>query len=125
MIARHEARDNALALVAVTAVGRVVGMWDCMGSARPALQHAVEFGMSVAREYRGQGIGTALLSAGLAWARQSPTVHRVQLEVYADNRPARHLYEKFGFTIEGRKRHAFYQHGCYHDSLVMALLFDG
>ncbi|HBQ94277.1 MAG TPA: GNAT family N-acetyltransferase, partial [Sulfobacillus sp.] len=104
-----------MALVAVTAVGRVVGMWDCMGSARPALQHAVEFGMSVAREYRGQGIGTALLSAGLAWARQSPTVHRVQLEVYADNRPARHLYEKFGFTIEGRKRHAFYQHGCYHD----------
>lgn len=70
MIARHEARNNALALIAVTADGRIVGMWDCMGSARPALQHAVEFGMSVAREYRGQGVGAALLSAGLAWARQ-------------------------------------------------------
>ncbi|MCY0909836.1 MAG: GNAT family protein [Sulfobacillus thermotolerans] len=122
MIARHEARDNALALIAVAAAGQVVGMWDCMGSTRPALQHAVEFGMSVAREYRGQGVGAALLSAGLDWARQSPTVHRVELEVYVENRSAIRLYEKFGFTIEGRKRHAFYQHGRYHDSLIMALL---
>ena len=122
MIARHEARNNALALIAVTADGRIVGMWDCMGSARPALQHAVEFGMSVARESRGQGVGAALLSAGLAWARQSPAVHRVELEVYAENCPAIRLYEKFGFTIEGRKQHAFYQHGRYHDSLIMALL---
>ena len=117
MIARHEARDNALALIAVTADDRIVGMWDCMGSTRPALQHAVEFGMSVAREYRDQGVGAALLSAGLAWARQSPAVHRVELEASAENRPAIRLFEKFGFAVEGRK-----QHGRYHDSLIMALL---
>ena len=122
IIARHEARDNALALIAVTADDRVVGMWDCMGSTRPALQHVVEFGMSVAREYRSQGVGAALLSAGLDWARQSPAVHRIELEVYAENRPAMRLYEKFGFAIEGRKQHAFYHHGRYHDSLIMALL---
>lgn len=36
MMAQHEARDNALALIAVTAAGRVIGM----GSTCPALQHA-------------------------------------------------------------------------------------
>lgn len=124
MIASHEDQANALALIAVTAVGRVIGMWDCMGSTRPALQHVVEFGMSVARDYRGQGVGAALLQAGLAWAWESPTVHRVELEVYAENRPAIHLYEKFGFSFEGRKKRAFFQHGRYHDSLMMALLLD-
>ena len=124
MIKRHADRENALSLVAVTATDRIAGMWDCLGSARPALHHAVEFGMSVAKEYRGQGIGAALLSAGLAWARQSPIIHRIGLEVYQENLPAIRLYEKFGFHTEGRKRHAFYQHGRYHDALVMALLLD-
>ena len=124
MIARHEDRDNAMALVAVTATHQIVGMWDCMGSPRPALHHVVEFGMSVAKEYRGQGMGAALLSAGLAWTRQSSLVHRVELEVYVENIPAIHLYEKFGFRNEGQKRHAFYERGRYHDTLVMALLFD-
>lgn len=122
LIARHEGRDNAVALIAVTADDGIVGMWDCMGSTRPARQHAVEFGMSVARVYRRQGVGAALLSAGLAWARQSPMIHRLELEVYADNRPAIRLYEKFGFTVEGRKPHAFYQHGRYHDAFIMALI---
>jgi L-phenylalanine/L-methionine N-acetyltransferase len=44
--------------------------------------------------------------------------------VYADNVVAIHLYEKFGFEVEGRKQKYAYQQGRYYDLLLMAKLFE-
>jgi ribosomal protein S18 acetylase RimI-like enzyme len=52
-----------------------------------------ELGFAVLPEYRGQGIGTALLNALVA---SEPGV--ISLSVAADN-PAVRLYQRFGFTI--------------------------
>ncbi|MBE0610648.1 MAG: GNAT family N-acetyltransferase, partial [Dehalococcoidia bacterium] len=49
-------------------------------------------------------------------------LHRIQLEVYANNARARHVYEKVGFVLEGCRRQALYKFGRYHDVLVMSLL---
>ena len=48
----------------------------------------------------------------------------IELEVYAQNARAIHLYEKFGFEREGVKRRLYYQHGAPIDMLIMALLLD-
>ena len=47
-----------------------------------------------------------------------------QSEVYTDNAAAIHLYEKFGFVIEGTKRKYAFRDGEYVDAHVMARVRD-
>jgi putative acetyltransferase len=42
--------------------------------------------------------------------------------VYTDNARAVHLYEKFGFTIEGTARRYALRQGTYVDAFLMARL---
>lgn len=49
---------------------------------------------------RGRGIGADLLAAGVDWMITSPTTQKISLTVNADNAPARHLYETFGFVTD-------------------------
>ena len=61
-----------------------------------------ELGMAVAREWRGHGVGSALMRAAIAWAR-GRGLHKLSLEVFAHNDAAVALYRKFGFVEEGRR----------------------
>jgi RimJ/RimL family protein N-acetyltransferase len=61
-----------------------------------------EIGMAVAREWRGRGVGSALLAAGIEWARRHG-LHKLSLGVFAHNEAAIALYRKFGFVEEGRR----------------------
>ena len=85
--------------------------------------HAGWLGMGVLKEYRQQGIGSALLHQALAEARNRG-LERVELSVFASNVTAIHLYEKFKFEIEGRKKRARKIDGRYDDIIVMALIFE-
>ena len=50
-------------------------------------------------------------------------MHKMELQVVADNRAAIRLYEKFGFKIEGVSRESFLGNdGKYHDMLHMGLI---
>jgi ribosomal protein S18 acetylase RimI-like enzyme len=49
---------------------------------------------------RGRGIGADLLASGVDWMLSAPTTEKINLTVNADNIPARHLYEKFGFVTD-------------------------
>jgi ribosomal protein S18 acetylase RimI-like enzyme len=60
-----------------------------------------EIGMAVAREWRGRGVGSALLGAAIDDARERG-LHKVSLSVFAHNAAAIALYRKFGFVEEGR-----------------------
>jgi ribosomal protein S18 acetylase RimI-like enzyme len=57
--------------------------------------------MVVAREWRGRGVGSALLAAAIEWAREYG-LHKLSLGVFAHNAAAIALYRKFGFVEEGR-----------------------
>jgi RimJ/RimL family protein N-acetyltransferase len=82
----------------------------------------IDIGMMVAEGYRGRGIGTALMTAALEWARKRDA-HKLSLQVWTHNEAAIALYEKFGFVREGHlvsqwKRKS----GELWDSYVMGLL---
>lgn len=51
--------------------------------------------------FKGKGIATKATKAILAYAFQTLGLHKVYLNVDADNQIARHLYEKCGFVQEG------------------------
>ena len=61
-----------------------------------------DLGMAVAREWRGRGVGSALVAAAIDWARQQG-MHKLSLSVFPHNAAAIALYRKFGFVEEGRR----------------------
>jgi ribosomal-protein-alanine N-acetyltransferase len=67
---------------------------------------------------RGQGIGRALLLAGLEWAARKGA-ELATLEVRASNEAARRLYRKHGFEVVGR-RPGYYKDN-QEDAVLMTL----
>jgi ribosomal protein S18 acetylase RimI-like enzyme len=56
---------------------------------------------------------------------KSERMHRISLEVVADNECAVHLYKKLGFKVEGVLKDAYYgEDGNYQDELAMALILE-
>ncbi len=81
-----------------------------------------EFGMAVERDWRGRGVGAALVAAAIDWAR-AEELHKLCLEVFPHNEAAIALYRKFGFVEEGRRvKQIRRANGELWDSLVMGLL---
>jgi RimJ/RimL family protein N-acetyltransferase len=99
----------------------IVGLLDIWPGQKPYDRHVCHFGMSVARERRGQGIGGQLVAAAIERCRSWPTTCRLELEVVSWNAPAISLYEKFGFVVEGAKRKAINLRGQPEDLILMAL----
>ncbi len=121
ILAGYVASDNSIMLLAEVD-GSVVGQLGLRGSRRRALRHAAELGMTVSREWRDRGIGTALMERAVVWARGGGVLKRIELRVYVRNAPALHLYQKFGFLIEGRRQRAVWQDNEWVDDYIMALL---
>lgn len=104
-------------LVAI-AEGRLVGTLWIGRESHPITHHVGSLGMSVDKEWRGRGIGSALMSAAFRWARWAD-IEKIALTVYPDNEPAAGLYKKFGFLEEGRLvGHSKKSYG-YEDEIVM------
>jgi ribosomal protein S18 acetylase RimI-like enzyme len=61
-----------------------------------------ELGMAIAREWRGRGVGSALLAAAIERAHERG-LHKLSLSVFAHNDAAIALYRKHGFVEEGRR----------------------
>jgi putative acetyltransferase len=81
--------------------GRVVGNLGLNIEQGPRRRDVGKFGMSVHDDYQNRGVGSALMAAMIDLADTWLGLRRLELEVWADNAPAIHLYEKFGFKIEG------------------------
>ncbi|WP_340400162.1 GNAT family N-acetyltransferase [Paenibacillus sp. FSL H8-0079] len=111
-------KSRNLFLVAEVA-GEIVGYSRCEGTELKRFSHKVEFGVCVAREFWGHGIGKNLLEQSIEWADQT-AVEKMTLNVLASNKKAIELYQKSGFEIEGilkrDRRHADRQ---YYDTIVM------
>jgi putative acetyltransferase len=104
--------------------GRVVGACGLHRTSNPRKQHSAGCGVSVHPDYWNRGVGSALITAMLDLADNWLNLKRVELEVFYDNAAAIHLYEKFGFVIEGTKRMYAFREGEYVDTHVMARLRD-
>ena len=116
-------KGNSIFLVAESA-GEIVGMLSCRGGKRIARRHTADLSISIRQDLRGQKIGTLLMTALMAWLEQNPIVTRIELVVFERNKPAIHLYEKFGFVKEGCCRRAIFRNGQYLDTLIMAYLVE-
>lgn len=68
------------------------------------IAHQCEFGIIVAGEHRGNGIGSALIKNLMHLAKTQFNIELLHLQVYEGN-PATRLYEKFDFKSFGVQTH--------------------
>lgn len=90
---------------------------------RKARHRGFVWGMYVAPEARGRGVGRALLRALIAHAR-SRGVERLTLGVATTNHAARELYRASGFVTYGVEPQAYMLDGEYRDSELMTLALE-
>lgn len=115
--------DSANSLYLIAEIdNEIIGNLVGHGSNRRASRHCVSISMSVAREWRGKGIGKALMQKSIDWARNSSIVKRMDLIVFARNQAAIHLYESVGFVKEGILQKSIFRDEQYLDAYIMALL---
>jgi RimJ/RimL family protein N-acetyltransferase len=82
-----------------------------------------EIGLVVGdRSFWGKGLGTEATALLVRFAFDTLNLHRVALRVYEDNAPARRVYEKVGFVLEGRQRDGDFREGRYRDVLLYSIL---
>ncbi|MFE9427952.1 GNAT family N-acetyltransferase [Kitasatospora sp. NPDC006697] len=75
-------------------------------------------GLAVKPSARGYGLGQALVEAACAAAR-AEGARRMTLRVLGHNHPARRLYERCGFAVEGICPEEFLIDGRYVDDVLM------
>ncbi len=100
---------------------QVIGWCDVFPNERDGSTHVGRLGMGLLPEYRGQGSGRRLAEKTIALAREIG-LERIELDVYASNKPAIALYQSLGFAVEGVKRKGRKLDGVYDDVVVMGLL---
>lgn len=102
--------------------GALVGIGGVHREGRRKARHrAGIWGMYVAPEARGRGLGRALLQALVEHARGMEGVHRLELGVTTTNTAARALYLAFGFVPYGVQPDAYRSGGQSWDTQLMTL----
>ena len=83
--------------------GEIVGYLRAERGQINRISHTAYVVTGVLKAARGKGIGTTLFQHLDRWARENGIL-RLELTVECRNEAARHLYEKSGFEVEGRRR---------------------
>lgn len=76
------------------------------------------------REYWSKGYGTDAMNVALRFAFTELNMHRVSLDLLANNARAQRSYEKCGFRVEGVERRSEGRDGSRQDILAMGILYD-
>lgn len=83
-------------------------------------KHIGIFGISVAKDFRGEGLGKLLMELILKEAKEKlPDIKIVTLGVYSTNDIARSLYKKMGFIEYGMLPEGIARSGKFEDEFLM------
>lgn len=98
------------------------GPVGCIGMHPTHAKGVLSLGMWILPEWRARGGGRMLMEAALEARPEG--VHKIELEVFADNEAAISLYRSMGFEREGLRRHHYRRlDGSLRSALIMARLF--
>lgn len=115
------ARSDRLDLAVVDAAGG-----HCLGEVvlndLDARNRSCNFRILLGPAGRNRGLGSEATALLLEHAFTATVLHRIELEVYAFNPRARHVYERAGFTFEGTARDALLFDGQFIDAHLFSML---
>ena len=119
---RFPVEADRFVLGAFDAAARLVGVVGFSREQRSKLHHwGVVWGMYVAPEARGQGVGRDLMAELVSRCRRIDGLEQIVLEVATAAEPARRLYAALGFEVYGARREAMKAGDEYYDVELMVL----
>ncbi|WP_238600613.1 GNAT family N-acetyltransferase [Metasolibacillus meyeri] len=101
--------------------GEFAGYSRINGYKEQRLQHVAAIRIGVLKNYENTGIGTSLLENSIKWAKQNG-IERLEAVIMSHNSKAIALFEKQGFTAEGKKIHAVKIDNEYYDEIMYSKL---
>lgn len=123
-ISSRQSSANQVCLVAMLG-SRAIGVLNVTSDFHERINHIGEIFVGIRKDYWGHGLGQVLLTEAISWAEDSGIIRRLELTVQKRNERAVHVYEKFGFVLEGIKpRGAKTKAGDFLDVYVMGKLID-
>ena len=123
-IQHQAASDNQIYLIALLD-DAIAGLVSITADFHERIRHIGQVFIVVKRAFWDQGLGKLLLEEAIDWAENSGVIRRLELTVQARNERAVHLYQTFGFEIEGiQKRGAYLAEGKFLDVYLMGKLID-
>ena len=123
ILVQHQLEKNRIYLVA-TLNNEIIGILNVGASHKKRLKHIGEFGMSVLKEHWRKGVGKALLTYMLDWAKETGILRKINLKVSTKNEAAIHLYKTLNFEIEGMIKRDLFVDNEFGDTYQMGLLID-
>jgi len=116
---------NRKGLIIVTQLDeKTVGMAHLVRGKFEKNKHVGFLGISILKEFRKIGIGTAMMKYIMEWARRQKGLEKVSLTVFSTNEAAINLYRTFGFQIEGMSKKQYKIEGKYIDETIMGKFLD-
>ncbi|MQP82463.1 GNAT family N-acetyltransferase [Streptococcus mitis] len=116
--------ENQITLLALLN-DEIAGLVNITADQRKRVRHIGDLFIVIGKKYWNNGLGSLLLEEIVEWAQASGILRRLQLTVQTRNLAAVHLYQKYGFVIEGRQeRGAYIEEGGFIDVYQMGRLID-
>ncbi len=124
-IERMTGRDGSLCLVTVVG-NELIGTLEASTGDNAVDAHFCDIkDVWVRKDWRRRGIGSLLMSRLIEWADTTPQIEKLALFVMSTSEPARRMYEKHGFEVEGRGvRDMKFGPGDYADTIFMGRFVD-
>jgi ribosomal protein S18 acetylase RimI-like enzyme len=105
--------------------GQLIGMAGFFRRRGEKIRHRGGiWGVYVAKECRGKGVGRAVLAELIGVVQLLPGIEQVALAVSRQNAGAKSLYESLGFEVYGCERRALKIGDAYVDEELMVLYFS-
>ena len=106
----------------LSAPAAVIG-WGSLNvfNPREAYRFVADFSVYVERDWRGRGVGAAVLTRLIELGREHG-FHKLVLSAFPSNKPGMGLYEKLGFCTVGTYREQSLLDGRWVDTIVMVKL---
>lgn len=123
-LSKRQESPNQICLVAKIG-DKLVGVLNVSADQRYRVNHIGDVFIAVRKDYWGHGLGQILMEEAILWAEESGIIRRLELTVQVRNEKAVHIYQKYGFEIEGtKKRGAKTKNGEFLDVYLMGRLID-
>lgn len=101
--------------------GKLAGFISALRGEPRRIRHSAYLVIGILKDYRGNGYGSMLFQKMEQWAKENG-ITRLELTVMTENEQARHLYEKIGFIMEGKKERSMIVDGRAVDEYYMGKL---
>lgn len=112
---------NSVILLAMDE-NEIIGIAAINSNQKKRTRHVGILGIVIKKRFWGLGLGKNLMGLLIEWAKSNNITKKISLVTNENNKKARDLYKKVGFSEEGLLKNDNLINGVYHNTVIMGLI---